>query len=166
MHKLEYRRRTMMVCRLSLSFLATTIAVLFAKIASAAPCESLASLKLLQTTVTAAEIVRAGEFLPPGEPPTGSTRDAYRGLPEFCRVQGVIQPSSDSNIEIVHGSFGETVIALTSSLCHGTSSFHSLLLRTLPVGGTQHAEYSTAGSCQSRLFCRVTDKFHEHLSIP
>jgi feruloyl esterase len=88
-----------MIRHLSLSLFATTISVLFAKVASAAPCESLASLKLSQTTITASEIVRPGEFLPPGDPPADAARVVYQSLPEFCRVQGIIQPSSDSHIE-------------------------------------------------------------------
>jgi feruloyl esterase len=62
--------------------------------ACAATCENLASLKLPQTTITAATTVAAGAFVPP----TGSS-DAFKSLPPFCRVQGVIRPSSDSDIE-------------------------------------------------------------------
>jgi feruloyl esterase len=66
----------------------------------AATCESLASLKLTNTTFTAAQVVEAGAFAPPGAPPpNGPALAAYKALPAFCRVQGVIQPSSDSHIE-------------------------------------------------------------------
>ena len=65
--------------------------------AAAAPCESLTGLKLAATAISAAQVVAPGAFLPPaGAPNAGAT---YRNLPEFCRVQGVIQPSPDSHIE-------------------------------------------------------------------
>lgn len=56
-----------------------------------ASCESLAKLELPNTSVTMAESRAAGEFLPPGAKPIPN-------LPAFCRVQGVIKPSADSNI--------------------------------------------------------------------
>ena len=59
--------------------------------ASAATCESLAELKLPATTITA-QSVAAGSFTPPEGP-------AIPNLPAFCRVTGVIKPSSDSNIQ-------------------------------------------------------------------
>jgi tannase/feruloyl esterase len=55
-------------------------------------CESLATLKLPDTTISHAETVSSGSFTPPGDKP-------LTGLPAFCRVAGVIRPSSDSNIE-------------------------------------------------------------------
>ena len=60
---------------------------------SAATCDSLSSLKLPQTTITAARTVAAGEKIST----PGSAQVA--GLPAFCRVQGVIAPSADSRIE-------------------------------------------------------------------
>jgi len=59
---------------------------------SAATCDSLSGLKLAQTTITAAVSVAAGEKIAvsgPGQLPA---------LPAFCRVQGVIAPSTDSHI--------------------------------------------------------------------
>ena len=54
-------------------------------------CQQLSSLKLAGTTVTIAESRPAGDFTPPyGEP--------LSKLPAFCRVAGVIQPTSDSYI--------------------------------------------------------------------
>ena len=58
---------------------------------AAASCESLGQLKLPKTSITAAESVPAGAFQPPEGRPIPN-------LPAFCRVAGVIQPSSDSNI--------------------------------------------------------------------
>jgi hypothetical protein len=67
----------------------------------AATCESLASLKLPSTTITTAQTVAAGAFtLPTGTPLGGPGSVAnFKTMPAFCRVQGVIQPSSDSHIE-------------------------------------------------------------------
>jgi hypothetical protein len=59
--------------------------------ACAASCESLSTLTLPETTITTAESVPAGTFAPP-------YGNAVRELPAFCRVTGVIAPTSDSNI--------------------------------------------------------------------
>lgn len=61
---------------------------------SAATCEGLAELKLPNTTITTAQSVAAGAFTPP----TGSAAP-YKDLPAFCRVAGVIKPTSDSEIK-------------------------------------------------------------------
>ena len=58
---------------------------------NAANCDALARLKLKDTTITTAETVAAGSFKPPEGP-------AIQDMPEFCRVAGVIKPSSDSDI--------------------------------------------------------------------
>ncbi len=68
----------------------------------AAPCAGLTALKLPATTITAAEVVPAGAFRPPGLRPDALPADelrAFERLPAFCRVEGVIAPSSDSHIE-------------------------------------------------------------------
>jgi Tannase and feruloyl esterase len=65
----------------------------------AASCDSLATLKLPSTTITAAQVVAPGAFVPPGPAPTAAALAPFKSLPAFCRVQGVIQPSSDSHIE-------------------------------------------------------------------
>jgi len=59
--------------------------------ARAADCEGLAKISLPATTITTAAIVPAGSFRPPGS-------GELKNLPEFCRVAGVIKPSSDSDI--------------------------------------------------------------------
>jgi feruloyl esterase len=61
---------------------------------SAATCEGLAELKLPNTTITSAQSVAAGAFAPP----TGSAAP-YKDLPAFCRVAGVLKPTSDSEIK-------------------------------------------------------------------
>jgi len=59
--------------------------------ASAADCASLSRVALPDTTVTVAQSVPAGTFTPP----YGPTIDK---APAFCRVAGVIKPTSDSYI--------------------------------------------------------------------
>lgn len=56
-------------------------------------CEKLADLKLANTTITAAQSVGAGAFTPP----TGSAAP-FKELPAFCRITGVIKPTTDSDI--------------------------------------------------------------------
>ena len=65
----------------------------------AVTCESIASLKLPDTSITMTRNVAAGEFSGPENTPTASQEAEFRKLPAFCRVQGVIRPSSDSNID-------------------------------------------------------------------
>jgi hypothetical protein len=62
--------------------------------AYAAPesCEGLAQLRLPDTSITTAAYT-SGTFTPPA----GTA--ALSGLPAFCRVAGVIRPTSDSHIE-------------------------------------------------------------------
>jgi feruloyl esterase len=64
--------------------------------AAATPCEKLAGLVLPNTTITEAQLVQAGAFLPPG---AGSGR-AFATLPAFCRLAATLKPSSDSDIKI------------------------------------------------------------------
>jgi len=58
----------------------------------AATCDSLATLTLPGTTITTAQAVSAGSFtLPNGQ--------SIKNLPAFCRVVGVLKPSTESNIQ-------------------------------------------------------------------
>jgi len=69
--------------------------------ADAAPCETLAKIALPHTTITAAEQIPAGAFVPPGPRAAGAPVPAiYAKLPEFCRVTATLAPSSDSDIKI------------------------------------------------------------------
>jgi feruloyl esterase len=78
------------------SFLGLGAAALLAlgprQAAAATACGDLAGLQLQDTTITTAAVVPAGSFTPPG------ATAAITGLPEFCRVAGVIAPTSDSQI--------------------------------------------------------------------
>src|ERR1022692_5097951 len=59
---------------------------------AAQTCETLNKLDLPATSITRAESVPAGSFTPPAG-------KALSNLPAFCRVAGVINPSSDSDIQ-------------------------------------------------------------------
>ena len=71
---------------------------------AATSCEGLASLTLPNATITAAQVVEAGAFAPPGPgggaAPAGAGSQAFRALPAFCRVAATLRPSSDSDIKI------------------------------------------------------------------
>src|SRR6185503_1626306 len=62
--------------------------------AAAQTCEKLADLKLANTTITSAQPVAPGAFTLA----TGSAAP-FKGLPGFCRVTGVIKPTTDSDIK-------------------------------------------------------------------
>jgi len=74
--------------------------------ADAASCESLAALKLPETTISGAEVVASGAFVPPANPQAAAGRGGGRGgnafatLPSFCRVIASVKPTSDSDIQI------------------------------------------------------------------
>ena len=86
----ETRRR-----RLSLTFPFLLLAALAfdSRPAAAQTCEKLADLKLANTSITVAQSVAPGAFTPPAGPAT-----AFKELPAFCRVTGVIKPTADSDI--------------------------------------------------------------------
>ena len=72
---------------------------------SPASCEILMSLVLPNTTITRAEAVAAGAFIPPvpagGRAPSAeAVARTYGGLPGFCRVIATLTPSDDSEIEV------------------------------------------------------------------
>jgi TonB family protein len=66
--------------------------------AFAATCESLAALKLPDTTITLAQQVEAGAFVPP--PAFGMPAAATKSLPAFCRVAATLKPAKDSEIKM------------------------------------------------------------------
>jgi feruloyl esterase len=71
---------------------------------SATSCEDLAGLQLEDTTITRAESVAAGGFVPPKEFPWPSGAPPkdfipYEKLPPFCRVAASIRPVADSDIQ-------------------------------------------------------------------
>ena len=69
--------------------------------AFAASCESLASLALKDTVITATHVVPAGQFsLPAERPNAGRGGNPYASLSEFCRVSATLRPTSDSDIKI------------------------------------------------------------------
>ncbi len=77
------------------------MACLMAEPAFAAPCESLGRLTLKDATVTAAQRIAAGTFSPPAaDPASGARGNAFKDLPEFCRIAITLAPTSDSDIKV------------------------------------------------------------------
>jgi feruloyl esterase len=98
--------RSLRVKLLAAEFALLTILFPPAAMAAAAPagaasCESLTALSLPHTSITLAQSVLAGEFIPPHVPsaPPGYSEAPMRNLPGFCRVAAVASPSSDSVIK-------------------------------------------------------------------
>ena len=86
--------------------LGTATALVFSALWLASPahaatsCDALATHALPQTTITKAELVAAGAFVPPGgRAPQGNAARVYQTLPAFCRVALTLRPSSDSDIK-------------------------------------------------------------------
>ena len=99
----------MRLTRPTLAAVFLTVLALHSRPALAASCESLASLALANTTITAAQLVAAGAYVapvPPGR--AGAARGAagqgrgnqFADLPAFCRVAASIKPSRDSDIKM------------------------------------------------------------------
>jgi feruloyl esterase len=86
----------------TLALAGAALATFMAMPAAAAECDELASLALPNGTVTSAALVAPGAFQPPPGPgaPPGVGGGAYRDLPEFCRVQATLTPTSDSDIKV------------------------------------------------------------------
>jgi len=66
----------------------------------AAPCEGLHALSLANTTITMAQSVAAGGFVPPVTGRGAAQETVFRQLPAFCRVAATLRPSGDSDIKI------------------------------------------------------------------
>src|SRR5262245_24864668 len=81
------------------SFFVVSLLMLGLRPVAAATCESLADLKLPDTTITSAQTVAAGAFTPPAAESTGPMLASYKELPAFCRATGIIKPTSDSEIK-------------------------------------------------------------------
>jgi feruloyl esterase len=64
----------------------------------AASCESLSMAALPNATITSAQMVAAGQFVPPSGDAKGA--EAFRNLAAFCRIAITSKPSSDSDIRI------------------------------------------------------------------
>ena len=58
---------------------------------SAVKCDNLSTLNLPNTTITSTRLLPAGTFTPPSS-------DPIQDLPAFCRLEGLITPTPDSNI--------------------------------------------------------------------
>jgi Tannase and feruloyl esterase len=92
-------------------FAAFVATPLLAQPANPRGCADLARLTLPNTTITLAQPIDAGAFVPPAATPPAAPGPAgapaapavpaiYRELPPFCRVAATLRPSSDSDIKI------------------------------------------------------------------
>src|SRR5208282_5451862 len=83
--------------RASASLRKIAVALVFAAFAvdhaAAATCESLVSLKLPETTITAAQLISTGTYSAPNG-------QVFTHLPAFCRVAATLTPTGDSDIGI------------------------------------------------------------------
>ena len=61
-------------------------------------CERLGSLALPNTTITTAQIISGGTFVPPGA--AGTPNPNLTDLPPFCRVAATLKPAPGSDIRI------------------------------------------------------------------
>jgi hypothetical protein len=81
--------------------LGLTICGLQPQAAAAASCESLASISLANTVITAAQTVAAGTFTPPAPTRGGSgAANPFSTLPAFCRVQAAVKRAGDTDVKI------------------------------------------------------------------
>jgi len=107
-------------------------AALAASPAAAADCGGLAGLSLPNGQVTAASVVAAGAFQPPagGGGPPGVGPGRYASLPEFCRVQVTLRPSSDSDIKsevwMPTSGWNGKYVGIGNGIWAGTISFGEL----------------------------------------
>ena len=83
---------------LAMTGVIASVVCLGAAPASAATCDTLASLALKNVKVTKAELIPAGQFTPPADRPNAA--NPFKTLPEFCRVAATLTPSSDSDIKV------------------------------------------------------------------
>ncbi len=68
---------------------------------AAQSCETLMSLRLPNTSITAAQAVDAGAFAAPGRGGAAAApSQVYGRLPAFCRLAATLTPSSDSDIKM------------------------------------------------------------------
>src|SRR2546425_9324814 len=84
-----------------LIFPSIVLALLVSQMSVAAnvSCESLASLKLPDATITRAQSVAPGAFTTGGAGGRGGGSQ-FSDLPGFCRIAATLKPSSDSDIKI------------------------------------------------------------------
>ena len=65
------------------------------------PCEKLASLLMPDTTITSAQRVEAGAFVPPNPGRGGAAGlEPYKTLPAFCRVAALVKRPGDTDVKI------------------------------------------------------------------
>jgi feruloyl esterase len=87
--------RTVLVTSIALGWLSVASGS-----AAATACDALTTLKLTAGTVTSAQAVPSGAFVPPGPAPAAPAQALYARVPEFCRAALTLTPTSDSDIKV------------------------------------------------------------------
>jgi hypothetical protein len=105
-------------------------------VAHAASCEQLSAVSIPHTAITTAQVAKAGNFMPDYGAPMAD-------MPAFCRVAGVISPSSDSTIHFevwmpVEG-WNQKFLGAGNGGYAGSIAFNQM-------GGYLKRGYATAGS--------------------
>lgn len=103
----------------------------------AADCDSIKQLRLADTTITKAERVSTGELSAPG------IEKPFDGLPVFCRVTGVLRPTTDSEIQfevwLPEKDWNRRFLGVGNGGFAGSIGYQSL-------AGNLRRGFSTAGS--------------------
>ena len=87
---MKRRRANLFLGKMALSL---AFAIFGIENAAAVTCESLVSLKLTNTTITAAQSIPAGTY-------TAPDGQVFTNMPAFCRVAATLTPTGDSEIGI------------------------------------------------------------------
>jgi Tannase and feruloyl esterase len=127
-------------------------AVLGVNAVAAASCESLRSLSTAARTITAAELISIGNFVPPNtagiktpaQIADPATRAFYESYPSICRVAATLRPTEDSEIKIEvwmptgdwnrkllavgNGAWGGYIIGGDRSIADGLKSGYATVL--------------------------------------
>ncbi len=124
--------RTALITALSLGVLGSSASLLHG-----ADCAALKTLKLADTTITMAERVISGDLDGPG------IDTPLHGLPAFCRVTGVLRPTSDSLIKfevwIPENDWNGRFLGVGNGGFAGSIGYRQL-------GGNLQRGFATAGS--------------------
>jgi feruloyl esterase len=105
----------------------------------------LRGLRLENATVTSAQLVDSGKFVPPAMPRRASPEffTAFNTLPAFCRIHAISKPSSDSEIAmeiwLPANSWNQRYLGVGNGSYGGSISYYRL-------GESLHSGYATSST--------------------